>query len=522
MDEVVDRLTWDDGATQVDLVRETSIFADDEATGEAVILGSLSGELTLLEYGAAGPEGHAPQILYVDTETARALGPTAIPQRPSLATASAAEPMTPYERFVLESIDGARTMTDLAQGGLLSRDEIAGVLLSLVERGLVEMSVSRRPEAPAKPPEPKAKEVEIVVETDRGAPAAAPEDDDDATRERASPAFLAPQAPVGALAPTPRGPGDTRARLGDPGDESETGLVRDWPPRPSAPPAPAPPPRLPAPMAPPPVAAPEVPPARALVAPARTPEPMLTPIPPRPPPTSPAATNLILARESSSIQKPAIAARATPNASPLGAHPEESAALNLRARALFEAAIADRDRLDLIGARMNVKLAIALDPSNTQYQQLFFALADHAAGKNLPKLKSAEAQQAFEEGCQAEVRADVESAIRCFERALQHSEEAIVLNRLAVLLATRKKAFVRARALLTRAIELAPASAIYRRNLDKIVTSHQALSEQQKAVELKSREPTPPPVDPFAAPAPKAKPRSKSFLATLFGFGRKD
>ena len=72
-------LGWEDGSTTVDFIADTSIFEEDETTGEAVILGPPG---PLVPY-AASEQAHigsvAPQLIYVDQETQDRVVPAAVP-----------------------------------------------------------------------------------------------------------------------------------------------------------------------------------------------------------------------------------------------------------------------------------------------------------------------------------------------------------------------------------------------------------------------------------------------------------
>lgn len=528
-----ERLTWDDGATQVDLIAETSIFADDEATGEAVIIGSVTGELALLDYVAAGPEGHAAQVFYVDPDTASSLTPASVPER----AGSPSGPMTPYERFVLDGVDGARSVTDLQREGLLSRTEIAAVLLNLLERGILKMSVAR-PEVPSTPaaPAPLAPSPKLSSPPPASAPQSPPRTDE-TTAEVANPAFIASIASPYLMAEAP-----PLSSFALPYEEPSTSddITRGdsgvrplpaWLLAPKVPPPrqieiashrPGPTPSASS------ASLPVVPPARTpSVAPALAPGsgeqtqevepdavlsvlsaarpdelalPVATPRkhpttgqmkalprpvnappsgirvtqPPKLPPPEPPPSAGCDPRPTQPPTRPL----PTSVRSPVGNDPGlsgHSATVRARARSMFDEALSARAAQDLVGARMKIKLAIALDPNNLDYQRLFFELGERAGPANhLRRMSSPEAQRAFEEGCAAELKNELDRAILSFERSLSHAEEPMVLNRLGVLLATRKRAFARARAALERAVELDPDSSVYQSNLQKVIEGEQA------------------------------------------------
>ncbi|MEM7676017.1 MAG: hypothetical protein AAF449_08440, partial [Myxococcota bacterium] len=68
----------------------------------------------------------------------------------------------------------------------------------------------------------------------------------------------------------------------------------------------------------------------------------------------------------------------------------------------------------------------------------------------------------------AEHRGQVDDCIRLLEQAVANSRQAVYLNRLGVILATKKGAYSRAQALLEEAARLKPSNATYTRNLQKI------------------------------------------------------
>ncbi|MFO0723054.1 MAG: hypothetical protein U1E65_04655 [Myxococcota bacterium] len=592
-------VSWDDGgATKVDLIAETSVFEEDEASGEALIVGPLTDNAEVLGYATTNALGASQQLLYVNPETARRVAPNAIPHRLGPPTAA----MTPYERFVLEAIDGSKAVADIQKEGLLSRPEVSAVLLSLLERKLIRLEIKpinldELPEIEDEDEIPEAEAEEL------GSADVEPMEDEDlgesTMEQRRSPSFddapiaddlvlepprLMPPAPAEepsssglrwvkpSMAPGQGGPSSSPAlpaiaaappaAASEPRRPSLPVLPPPPPPAPrAAPPAPALPVAPSLPLAPraasstslPPLAPPRAPsmippavtasqglpapqPPPPAISPLPAPSPILPPpaagpsrIPPpastssaslRPPPPAvtesriapppgpdfriapppPSDTRSAPTRSSSvvaapepvtkldasfltEIEPPAPAAAAPapktppppaqtppPGTIPARTAPPRSTSLSTvaRARALYETALADREGLDLVAARMNLKLAIAFDPSNQIYQRLFMDLADEGAGKHLPRLKEAKAQKAFDEGCEAELKADIDGALKFFETSLKLSNDPIVMNRMAVLLATRKKYYSRAEELLMKAVAAAPHSEIYKSNLLKI------------------------------------------------------
>jgi hypothetical protein len=138
-----------------------------------------------------------------------------------------------------------------------------------------------------------------------------------------------------------------------------------------------------------------------------------------------------------------------------------------RAKLLYEAAIHDREAGNFVSARMNLKLAIALDPDNQHYAALYLdllaekppsALIDHVGG-----------QQLFNEATSAESAGDFDRAISILEKAIKLSRHPVLLNRLGVLYATKRRDFVKAKEMLEGAVEAAPYNPAYVHNLNKVL-----------------------------------------------------
>lgn len=139
-----------------------------------------------------------------------------------------------------------------------------------------------------------------------------------------------------------------------------------------------------------------------------------------------------------------------------------------RAKLLYEAALHDREAGNFVSARMNLKLAIALDPDNQGYAALYVdllaekpptALIDHPG-----------AQQLFNEATAAESAGEFERAMGILEKAIKLSRHPVLLNRLGVLYATKKREFAKAREMLEAAVEAAPYNPAYVHNLNKVLS----------------------------------------------------
>lgn len=161
-----------------------------------------------------------------------------------------------------------------------------------------------------------------------------------------------------------------------------------------------------------------------------------------------------------------------PVPAPAPAIPKRSDLLERKAAALHAAAVRDREAGNVVSARMNLKLAIAFHPSKVEYQRMFTSL-EHAKDQpaDRPKPVHPVAQRMFDEAGDAERRGDVDEAIRLLERALGASKEPLVYNRLGVILATRKRDFARAQAMLEEATRLAPDNPAYVHNLGKVLAA---------------------------------------------------
>lgn len=138
-----------------------------------------------------------------------------------------------------------------------------------------------------------------------------------------------------------------------------------------------------------------------------------------------------------------------------------------RAELLHRAAVQDRETGNFASARMNMKLAIALDPDNQEYATLY---VDLLAEKPAPSLiDHVGAQQLFDDAARSESAGDHERAIVTLEKALKLSRHPIVLNRLGVLYASKRRDFAKSKELLEAAVEAAPHNLAYVQNLNKVL-----------------------------------------------------
>jgi tetratricopeptide (TPR) repeat protein len=357
-------------------------------TGEALIVGELSGEIDLDEAGVPTFEAVAPGLegitqgllLYADSSSTKLLSPSAVPRLVSLVPEDVL--LTPYEEYLVTFINGRRTIRELQEAGLLAPEEMSVSILTLVDRGLITLA----------PEDDQARLVDRteLVRAQDLAPALA--DDLELpsfSRPEPSPIALDPSALV-PLEPTPS----------------------PIPPKPTTPPRRNDPPPAPAPI------------------------------------------------ERAPISKK-----------------QESKAADL-----FRASLRDRSVGNVVSARMNLKLAIAFDPHNREYKDAFRALADAPATASdaPPRPLHAAAAKLYDEAGKAEANGELDRAVRLLDRALQTSKEPVVMNRLGVILATRKHDYRRAQELLEAAVEIDPHNSAYTHNLGKVLAAAAVHVEAKK------------------------------------------
>jgi tetratricopeptide (TPR) repeat protein len=196
------------------------------------------------------------------------------------------------------------------------------------------------------------------------------------------------------------------------------------------------------------------------------PEPSPLPTPPAPSSSSAAKGSVIQKR--AKVTPPTRAEAPAPPAGSSGPRKKQES----KAKDLYEAALRDKAAGNYVSARMNLKLAVAFHPNNPVYQALFRSLVDAPAPQvTEPKPLHGAAAKLYEEAERAEAGGELDRTIRLLERALQVSKEAVILNRLGVILATKKRDFGRAQELLEAAVELDPQNAAYVHNLSKILAA---------------------------------------------------
>lgn len=118
----------------------------DDAIPEAVMLGDVS--IAENEFGGVvhGPgrddSGHTATFLYYTSgSTTRVIHPDAVPR---IAETDATIPRTPYEDFILSCIDGKRSVRAIQKASGLAPQEVVVTLLTLLDKGAVEIETRRR------------------------------------------------------------------------------------------------------------------------------------------------------------------------------------------------------------------------------------------------------------------------------------------------------------------------------------------------------------------------------------------
>lgn len=463
---------WDDAVGGGD-------FTEEDTTAEAVILGPVVPFGPLVPYDAgelARIGGIVPQLVYVNAATAAELVPTRIPKKSGVTPGH----LTPYESFVLSVVDGQASVGDIQRAGLLSRSEIITVIYGLRSRGLIELQEpTREPEAQS-----MALAVEARLQAKQDADLATTIDDDEAiaAAERDLATTIEDDedsklAAVRVLAASPKPTLVATAVSPSAVEFIELSASDLEPVEDSTSSAPA----------------------------VKLPQRRRASPPPLPAPTTRGPAIQWQVSEEPSGLIPIVAAQ-RPQAGAASTDDALSRSTSLfKAKQLHRAALADAQRGDDVSAKMNLKLALAFDPSNQTYQHALAKLVEErrSTASVAPRPLSARAQRAYDEGCAQEMRGEIDDAVRSFEDSLLHGESPMVLNRLGVLLAMKRQDFACAEALLRRAVQLAPTSAVYAHNLAKIAASRTAEPGKRAA----------PPV----VPGPTKVARRVSIFRRLFG-----
>ncbi len=127
---------------------------------EAVMLGDVSvaeQEFGVMHgAGSDGKGGTSTFLYYTSGSTTRVIHPDAIPRK---AKADATIPRTPYEDFILSCIDGQRSVRAIQRASGLAPQEVVVTLLTLLDKGAVEIETSdgSAGSSDLDPPKPRAR-----------------------------------------------------------------------------------------------------------------------------------------------------------------------------------------------------------------------------------------------------------------------------------------------------------------------------------------------------------------------------
>lgn len=396
--------------------------AGDSAGGEAILVGDLWGPPRALDGVAQDEDGRTGSFrLYT--------GSPPLDEVPESSSISGIdfdidwEDLTPYEAAVLEAAQRPRSLRDLADDLALTPVEVDVTLLTLQERGLVDLDL----ELPTPSPTPSA----------AGAPSASGSPSQPVPLPGHPAPRKPPPLPFDALLP---------AEPSRPGGPPEQGSEAE--PLPPKPPSVAQPPRgggSPA----------ESVTVRRASASAR---PGVSVHPPSPAAASQAAQG---------PQSPD-GSRAS-EFEPAGEAPNSERVR--KAQRLYQAALRDRESGNDLSARMNAKLALAFEPDRATFQQLFRSLSESRPSSEGPRIRNVAVRTLFDKAQVEEEAGRLDAAISMLQRALRVERHPVILNRLGVLLAAHRKDFPSAEALLEEAVERAPENPAYVHNLSKVLST---------------------------------------------------
>ncbi|MCC7387044.1 MAG: hypothetical protein IT384_34745 [Deltaproteobacteria bacterium] len=121
--------------------RDSPVFREAAEAPEAMILGDVTidpDDFELLPGAAANSDGRTSTFLfYTSGATSRVLRPDVVPQlEPQLAPRV---PTTPYEDFLLASIDGKRTVREIQLASGLAPQEVTITLLTLLDKKIIRI-----------------------------------------------------------------------------------------------------------------------------------------------------------------------------------------------------------------------------------------------------------------------------------------------------------------------------------------------------------------------------------------------
>jgi tetratricopeptide (TPR) repeat protein len=152
---------------------------------------------------------------------------------------------------------------------------------------------------------------------------------------------------------------------------------------------------------------------------------------------------------------------------------------NAQARRLYDQALLDRERGQLLSAHTNIKLALAFDPMDSELRTAMRLISDEVASATRGESRSSKAAALFEKASREEAH-NVDQAIEDLEEALSLWPDARYYNRLGVILAMRKRDLVRGAQLLEKAVSLSPTTDTYRHNLEKVTLMRSASFEHDR------------------------------------------
>ncbi|MBI4815743.1 MAG: hypothetical protein HY791_05785 [Deltaproteobacteria bacterium] len=431
----------------------TEVWTPDVAlfSGEAVILGEPSEEAMSTAPAKRGVS--LAGFAYASEKSLRLLAPAAIP----VVVGDDVQPQSPFEVFLLRRIDGRRSVEELGRSGALSSDEISVGLLSLLERGMLRLETKPTPPLPEAPAESAAQSSldDLDVEVS--------EDDDELSTLKEGAELQTQRAP-------PRLPTAFLSPLGLPAQAEASSQTEAQPEGRSEEAPEAPPPRLPSiflsPLT-------EARPPSVL-----TSDLMLGANPPgvgvEPSAVAPPAVERVPSRILAKLPEVArgteISRRKLRDARRIRHARREvrrsAKAEHLRERAGVLAAISERELAsgNFVGARLSLRIAVALDPSQALERRLAAALE----GPSAVRVEDPALRSDFDDALRAEERGHLDTAIVLLEKALEKRRDPVVLNRLGVILATQMRSLRRSRELLEEAVRLVPGNPTYVHNLEKV------------------------------------------------------
>lgn len=116
---------------------EGDLSASEPGLPDAMILGDVSvdtGEFAVMSGAGAGPDGRTSTFLYYSASSpSRLINPDAVPRRQHRRAVA----LTPYEDFVLQCVDGHRSVRQIRQLAGLAVEEVVITLLTLLDKQVI-------------------------------------------------------------------------------------------------------------------------------------------------------------------------------------------------------------------------------------------------------------------------------------------------------------------------------------------------------------------------------------------------